>query len=132
MTAAELIIRLNAHGITLTIADNAASLNVTGPLTPDLREVIRMHKAELINELACPLVVYPLANLYGQMPDCHRLTDNGQVVAYYRTEAELREHVNRIRDAKRKIETATDLISAALALGGEFVPSQEPEDEIPF
>lgn len=132
MTAAELLKRLNAHGLTLSIADTGQSLNVTGPLTPDLREVIRLHKAELISRLAYKIISYQVSNLYGQLPACYHLTDTGQVIAYYRNEAELADHVNRAMAAKRKYQAAPDLASAALALGGEFVPEMLPGDTIPF
>lgn len=132
MTAAELLKRLNAHGLTLSIADTGQSLNVTGPLTPDLREVIRLHKSELITALAYKIISYQAANLYEQLPACYHLTDTGQLIAYYRTEAELADHVTRAMAAKRKYQAAPDLASAALALGGEFVPEMSENEEIPF
>lgn len=132
MNAAELINRLNAYGITLAITDNAQSLNVTGPLESGTREVIRLHKAELITALACHIIEYELANLCGQMPPCYQMGPAGQVIAYYRTEAEFKEHITRVLTARGRFDATTDLISAALALGGEIVPEQGPEDEIPF
>jgi hypothetical protein len=132
MNATELLTRLAAHGLFLSIAADGQSLAVTGRLMPDLREVIKLHKTELIRALAYKIIEYDRQSLYGQMPACFREWPGNRVEAIYRTEAELRDHVTRALAAKRRFESTTDLVSAALALGGEFVPEMSENEEIPF
>jgi hypothetical protein len=49
MTTAELQNALTAHGVTLE--PRGATLRARGPLTPELREAIKEHKAELLSLL---------------------------------------------------------------------------------
>lgn len=56
MSAVSLIAELQAHGIRLVAANDGANLKVQGkPLTPELRQRVLTHKAELLGYLhSCP------------------------------------------------------------------------------
>ena len=58
----KIIKQLNEQGLTLALSADGKNLAVSGPLTDDLRRVIRLHKPALLKALFFnPSVVAPLA-----------------------------------------------------------------------
>lgn len=134
--------QLRQLNITLRVADDGLNLVVAskpGVMTDDLREAIRANKLDLIEASCHHVVIYEREQLYDQLPKCYRVLLDGKIMALYRSQQELGDHVFRAVMAKHNFKNTDNLVSVAVALGGQVVTVYEDcvavqgsDDEIPF
>lgn len=135
MRSEQVFEHLQQLGIALTVANNGHDLLITavpGLMTDELRAMIRQHKRDLILLCCYRVMQWEAGELYGQFPPCYQGLQDGAILALYRTPLEMREHLDRLTEAKNKFENAGCLIDAALHLGGTVEPVMEEGDEFPF